>query len=756
MPRDGSIKSSLTKMVVAAAVAPLVVAAFAVVAMAASGGETIGIAAVVIIALACSASVLASGTQRVGALRTRFERATRLADEAATVRLPQALEAARDGRSVGGDLTPLVPDEQDELGDLIAALDRAERTAITLAAEQARVRRHASEMFVDLGRRHQSLLGRTLSLVAELEAKERDPATVTDLLRLDHLVTRLRRNAESLLVLAGSEPGRGWSSALGIDDVVRTALSEIEAYERVDISVLEGGHVVGRGVGAVAHMLAELLENATMFSPPESRVTVNGARRPDGYVVSVTDRGIGLKPADLSLANERLTRFRTVEFAPPRQLGLAVVAELARRHGVVVQLSETPGGGTTASMLLPPILLAAAPNAAEFVPTSRPVAAVTEPAPPVVPALPIALVAPVAPVVPAAQPVPPAPAPAPVPVPQAAPEPAPALRVDAWPVPPPPIPKPVPTVEPAPQLAPEPERVIDLTRIEAEERAAHPATFTTGPATAAEPFGSALPQRTRGEQLPDLGPGRPDEEQAPARDAAGVRAQLAGLQEGIERARTDVDEAPGGPVDSVDAPAHDAAEAYVARQPEAVPARPTLVPPPEMSASPSYPFTVVDGGSATSPLAATDEPSLAAAREPFIGSGSAPERTGFSDSYDVAAVAARDALAPSADANEIDEIDEVERDDEHDAATGARVLDLTRAADDTGSEWAHDDPDATTPLARRVAGANLPDTGPPRDPSALAPSRTPEEVRSALTSFQHGTSRGALEHHDWRNGDDAS
>ncbi|MDQ1519904.1 MAG: hypothetical protein QOI55_977, partial [Actinomycetota bacterium] len=306
MPRDGTIKRTLTGMVITGAVAPLVVGAFAAAAMVIAGGEVVGVIAVGVIAVALSLSVLAAGMQRVGALHNRFERATKLANEVATVRLPQALEAARDGRAVTGELTPLVPDQRDELGDLIVALDRTQRTAITLASEQARVRRQASEMFIDLGRRHQALLGRTLSLVSELESSERDPSTVTDLLRLDHLVTRMRRNAESLLVLAGSEPGRGRTEPCTIDDVIRSALGEIEAFDRIDEGVVEADRVVGRAVGGVAHLLAELLENATVFSPPDSRVTVNGVHRPDGYIFSIVDSGIGLKPEELDDANQRL------------------------------------------------------------------------------------------------------------------------------------------------------------------------------------------------------------------------------------------------------------------------------------------------------------------------------------------------------------------------------------------------------------------------------------------------------------------
>jgi signal transduction histidine kinase len=485
MPRDGTIKRKLTVMVVAGACIPLLVAAIAVGALAVAGGQAVAIAVVAFVGIAAAVVMYVAGRRRILAIGDRFARVTKQANEVAAVRLPDALEAARDGRTVSTDHAPLASEERDELTDLIAAFDRTQRTAITLATEQARVRRQASEMFVDLGRRHQALLSRTLSLVTELEGSQRDPATVTDLLRLDHLVTRMRRNAESLLVLAGSDPGRGRTSEATIDDVVRTALREIEAYDRVDAQRLEPSRVAGRAVAAVSHLLAELLENATVFSPPESRVTVNGLQRPDGYLLSVVDHGIGLPPDELEAANNRLAQFRS-EFTPPRRLGLAVVAELARRHGIVVQLQPTPGGGTTASVLLSPVLLAGSDDV-----VARPAA----PEPPAAPA-PLTF------------------APEPEPEPELAPEPEPVVVGGAE------APMHAPEVPVAASAAPV--EVIDLTRPEPIVLAGDP-----GP----------LPRRVPGEQIPDLGPQRDDLEMPP-RDSIDVAAQLNGFQEGVQRART--------------------------------------------------------------------------------------------------------------------------------------------------------------------------------------------------------------------------
>ncbi len=645
MPGDGSIQQQLTKTVVAGSVAPLIVAAAGVVAVLAFGRNVAGAAVIVVVALLAALVVLRPGMHRVRTLKARFERANRLAAEAATVRLPEALDLARDGRKVTERQLPLLPDEHDELGELIAALDRTLRTAITVASEQARVRRQAGDMFVDLGRRHQALLGRSLELVTELERRERDPGTVADLLRLDHLVTRMRRNAESLLVLAGSEPGRAGSDPESIDTVLRAALSEIEAFDRVDAEKLEPEYVIGRSSGAVAHIIAELLENATSFSPPDSRVAVTGVHRADGYLIAVVDHGIGCKPDDLAEANQRLTQFRTVEFAPPRRLGLAVVAELARRHGIVVQLRDTTGGGTTASVLLPRMLLVGAPTAAAPAPLSAapapPTAAPVAPAaaaPPVTPAPARSSSGP--PAMPADSPVraaPPQSAPPPLPVPPPSPAAAPPASMPARP-PAPAVPSPA-AAPPAPPRAPAPpapasrpeQPPITPTPVAppvepAAAAASSPAPSAVPPGTAppvptlstdvaftygldAAGSGSAapaerdapvpsaptgqhhedlLPRRVRGARLPDLGPERDATTEAPVREAQEVRERLTGFQAGIARARADAATGPDA----------DAAPRPVAPAPPpplmVVPTEPDVVAPPAPArAGPQVPVSRV-------------------------------------------------------------------------------------------------------------------------------------------------------------------
>ncbi len=284
---------------------------------------------------------------------------TDAANNVATVELPRvvdAIQTTQDGTDVEG-LQPVVVETEDELADLANAFNAMQKTAVDLASEQARIRRNVSEMFVNLGRRNQSLLNRTLSFISELERQEKDPDTLEDLFRLDHLTTRMRRNAESLLVLAGSEPARTWSRSVELGNVVRAALSEIEAYERVDFDELDPALLKGVAVADVAHLLAELVENATTFSPPTTRVSVIGRRLADGYQISVIDEGIGMTDAEIEEANRRIDELTRFDLAPSKVLGLYVVGRLAARHGIHVRLVESPADGITAKVRLPLALL---------------------------------------------------------------------------------------------------------------------------------------------------------------------------------------------------------------------------------------------------------------------------------------------------------------------------------------------------------------------------------------------------------------
>jgi signal transduction histidine kinase len=260
---------------------------------------------------------------------------------------------------------------RDELAELGASFNSVQDAAVDLAAEQAMARRIVSENLVNIARRNQNLLGRTLGFISTLEHGERDPEALDNLFRLDHLTTRMRRNAQSLLVLAGAEPTRLWAPPVAIGDVVRAALSEVENYGQVELADLGDIGVQGQVASEVAHLLAELLENATSFSPPTSAVTVVGRAVPDGHQLAIFDYGLGMTADELADANRRLNQVSSFDRESNKMLGFQVVARLAARHDIKVMLTTTPGGsGVTAIVRLPKAILevvAAPGNAAPVV-----------------------------------------------------------------------------------------------------------------------------------------------------------------------------------------------------------------------------------------------------------------------------------------------------------------------------------------------------------------------------------------------------
>jgi hypothetical protein len=214
-------------------------------------------------------------------------------------------------------------------------------------------------MFVNLSRRSQTLVERQLSLIENLEQGEQDENRLGNLFRLDHLATRMRRNSENLLVLAGQEPARRWSQPVPLIDVVRASLSEVENYERVSLNIPSGPAVAGTSVNDVVHLIAELVENAISFSPSETKVTVATNRIDGGGVmISVSDVGIGMTGDELAQANWRLANPPVVDVSVSRRMGLFVVGRLSLRHGIRVQLRQQDSGGLTAMVLLPDALLA--------------------------------------------------------------------------------------------------------------------------------------------------------------------------------------------------------------------------------------------------------------------------------------------------------------------------------------------------------------------------------------------------------------
>ncbi|MGH3801787.1 MAG: ATP-binding protein [Pseudonocardiaceae bacterium] len=238
------------------------------------------------------------------------------------------------------------------------------RLATQLADTELGQRKFTSELLVNLARRNQSMLYRQLDIINQLEDKERNPDTLGDLFRLDHLATRIRRNAESLLVLSGEEAPRVWSEPVGLIDVVRAAIAETEHLDRVAFSMNERDErlaVLGHTVTDLTHVLAELTENAVRFSPPEAKVTIRArpcVRTPGEAVVTIEDWGVGMRPEDLAHANDLLAAPRDIDLAASQRLGLHVVARLAARHGIRASLSTTPGSGITAVIALPAELFA--------------------------------------------------------------------------------------------------------------------------------------------------------------------------------------------------------------------------------------------------------------------------------------------------------------------------------------------------------------------------------------------------------------
>ncbi|WP_449341877.1 sensor histidine kinase, partial [Streptomyces aurantiogriseus] len=288
----------------------------------------------------------------IRSLRRLQETATKVAQD----RLPELVKqlSESDPQDVDTSVESVGVHSRDEIGQVAAAFDDVHREAVRLAAEQALLRGNVNAMFTNLSRRSQGLIQRQLSLISELESREADPDQLSSLFKLDHLATRMRRNGENLLVLAGEEPGRRWTRPVPLVDVLRAAASEVEQYERIELASVPTTEVAGRVVNDLVHLLAELLENATSFSSPQTKVKVTGHALPDGRVlIEIHDTGIGLSPEDLAAINERLASPPTVDVSVSRRMGLFVVGRLSQRHGIRIQLRPSDSGGTTALVMLP-------------------------------------------------------------------------------------------------------------------------------------------------------------------------------------------------------------------------------------------------------------------------------------------------------------------------------------------------------------------------------------------------------------------
>ncbi|MBT2386029.1 nitrate- and nitrite sensing domain-containing protein [Streptomyces sp. ISL-11] len=310
-------------------------------------------------ALVCSLVI----SLRVGrGLVLDLRRLRKEAHEVSGVRLPSVMRRLAAGERV--DVETEAPRHDygpDELGQVGKALNTLQRAAVEAAVKQADMRRGVSDVFVNLARRSQVLLHRQLALLDAMERRTEDTEELADLFRLDHLTTRMRRHAEGLVILSGAAPARQWRKPVRLMDVVRGAVAEVEAYERIEVRRLPRLSVLGPAVGDLIHLLAELLENATVFSPPHTGVQVMGERVPNGFTLEIHDRGLGMAPDALLEANLRLAETPEFELSDTDRLGLFVVSRLAQRHGVRVSLQPSPYGGTTAVVFLPLAVLTEGP-----------------------------------------------------------------------------------------------------------------------------------------------------------------------------------------------------------------------------------------------------------------------------------------------------------------------------------------------------------------------------------------------------------
>jgi len=270
-------------------------------------------------------------------------------------RLPRLVERLYRGEDVDvqAESPPLKAGKITETANVAQAFSTVQRTAVEAAVGQARLRKGVNQVFVNLSLRNQSLLHRQLSMLDTMERGTSDPALLADLFGLDHLTTRMRRHAEGLLILAGATPGRGWRDPVPVADVLQAAVAEVEDYVRVDVLIDSADAVAGVAVSDVIHLIAELVENATGFSPPNTRVTISGGIVGHGFAVDIEDRGLGIAPDAMAAINEQLANPPEFDLANSDQLGLFVASQLAARHGIKVTLRMSPYRGTTAIMVLP-------------------------------------------------------------------------------------------------------------------------------------------------------------------------------------------------------------------------------------------------------------------------------------------------------------------------------------------------------------------------------------------------------------------
>jgi len=282
----------------------------------------------------------------------------RSALDLANNRLPSVMERLRSGQDVDVSAeAPPLESSPDEIGQVREAFNAVQRTAVAAAVDEARLRRGVSDVFRNLARRSQSLLHRQLALLDAMERRASEPEELEDLFRIDHLTTRMRRHSEGLIILSGESPGRGWRNPVPFIDVLRAAVSEVEDYTRIRVTVGTPAALVGPAVADVIHMIAELAENATIYSPPNTPVRVHGDVVGRGFAIEIEDRGLGISEEKLTEINNDLANPPQFDLSGSEQLGLFVAGQLAKRHDIRITLQGSPFGGATAVVLIPKALV---------------------------------------------------------------------------------------------------------------------------------------------------------------------------------------------------------------------------------------------------------------------------------------------------------------------------------------------------------------------------------------------------------------
>jgi signal transduction histidine kinase len=320
--------------------------------------------------LAVIASVIFSFLMGRRLLR-RLDALRQSALELAREQLPSVMARLRDGETVDVDAeAPPAEAGPDEIDQVREAFNTVHRAAVAAAVDEANLRRGVSQVFRNLARRNQALLHRQLGLLDGMERRAEEPEQLEDLFRIDHLTTRMRRHAEGLIVLSGDSPGRGWSRPVPFIDVLRAAVSEVEDYTRIRVEVRSKAALAGPAVADVVHLLAELIENATVFSPPNTVVRVQGEPVGRGFAVEIEDRGLGMAEERLEEINRDLTGLPAFDPAGSDRLGLFIAGRLAHRHGVKVSLRASVYGGTSAVVIIPTSLVVTDDGAAPALATS--------------------------------------------------------------------------------------------------------------------------------------------------------------------------------------------------------------------------------------------------------------------------------------------------------------------------------------------------------------------------------------------------